>query len=654
MSKNNFTTKEVEKFADDLAVLAIEAVEKANSGHPGAPMGMARILAELFLNHLNFHPLKPDWDNRDRFVLSAGHASAALYSLLYLVGYPQMTLKQLKNFRQWGSLTAGHPEYHIELGIETTTGPLGQGISTAIGMALAALIQNNRYKDIFDHKVYTMASEGDIMEGVSYEACSLAGHLKLHNLVVFLDRNHITIDGEAELSFSEDIKKRFESQNWLVYEIDGHEVDQIRSTIHKAKKATKPVLIICQTHIGWRSQKQDKSIAHGSPLGQEALDQFKQKIGFDINQNFNPSSKSQDVKKRMTEKGQKLYEDWLQRKEDLPQDQQQQFLKEQQQRNNFPANVINWPNWEKGEKLATRNASGQILEELLQKLPQMIGGSADLTPSNNTLAAGIQDIKPSQFSGRYIRWGIREHAMGAILNGLSLHSNLLVYGGTFLIFSDYLRPSLRLAALMKTKVVFVFTHDSIGLGEDGPTHQPIEQLCSLRAIPNLQVIRPADANETSHAWRQALEYDGPTCLILTRQNINVTTKTNYSTFLQGGYVLHEDNEADITLMATGSEVSLAIDSQKALKDKKIKARVVSLPCWKQFQNSNDQVISQVMGTVPILGIEAGSSHGWGDLADYMIGIDEFGASAPGSILMKEYGFSVENVVEKVQKILQGN
>lgn len=643
-----FTNQQVQDFADNLAVLVVDMVEKANAGHPGAPMGMALPLSELFLNHLNFNPFEPTWINRDRFVLSAGHASAGLYALLHLLKYEEMTMEQLQLFRQWGGKTAGHPEYEPELGIEMTTGPLGQGISTAVGIALGAHLQNQRYPQVIDHQVFVMASEGDIMEGVSYEASSIAGHLGLSRLNVLLDRNHITIDGKAELSFDEDIRQRFEAQGWAVQEVDGTDIEQIRASLEQVKAEDKrPSLIICETHIGWRSSKEDSSGAHGSPLGAEVAAEFKKQLGYDEKQSFVVRDDISAIGEQAAKQGKKTFKAWQEKQ------QAKDLMNVEKLYQGNMTESIDWEalRWNQGKSMATRKASGKVLDAILPQIPHLIGGSADLTPSNNTLAAKIEDIQQDKFGGRYIRFGIREHAMGAILNGLALQGGIIPYGGTFLVFSDYMRPALRLAALMGVKSIFVFTHDSIGLGEDGPTHQPVEHLTSLRAIPNLNVVRPADANETALSWRWILEQEGPSCIVLTRQNVEVTTQASYEQFSRGGYVVHENEAAQITLLATGSEVSLAMQSVTALKEEGIEARVVSLPMWKTFLSQDMEYLSEVTGIVPVLGIEAGSPHGWYSIVDDIIGVEEFGASAPGGKVMEEYGFTVGKVVERALEMI---
>ncbi len=661
------SVSDVERFADTLAVLAAETVQKANSGHPGAPLGMARMLSELYLNHVRVDPAHPHWFDRDRFILSAGHASAGLYSLLHLSGYP-ISIEDLKQFRQWGSITPGHPERHLDLGIEMTTGPLGQGLATAVGVALGEKhLQaefNQPGQELLTHRVYVVASEGDIMEGISAEACSLAGHWGLDNLTVLLDRNHICIDGPTDLSFSEEIRGRFEAQKWFVQEIDGHDIEAIRQAVERSKQeAGRPSLIICNTHIGWRSAKQDSAGAHGEPLGQDNLQAFKTAVG--ATGEFNVPAEVAALREAKKAKGAELFAEFEKRFETY--EKTSPALAAEFVRRQSGELPTGWegalPFAEQLTSVATRKASGNVLDALVPVIPELIGGSADLTPSNNTRAKGMEDMLPPTFGGRYVHYGIREFAMGTILNGIAVEGGLIPYGGTFMVFSDYMKPAIRLAALMKIRVVYVLTHDSIGLGEDGPTHQPIEHLAALRSIPGLQVIRPADANETSVGWKMALSHQGPTALVLSRQNLKVLTSGTNQDAERGAYILSVEKGTDISrlhdgdgvstkldmiLVATGSEVSLAFDVADLLSSWGKSVRVVTMPCWEVYRTQSRAYQHMLLPEgVRKVGIEAASSFGWHEWVDEVIAIEGFGASAPGEIVMEKYGFTTEAIAKKL-------
>ncbi len=648
--------------ATTLRMLAADAVQEANSGHPGLPLGAADIATVLWTRFLKNNPADPLWPDRDRFVLSAGHGSALLYALLHLNGYP-LSLEEVKNFRQWGSRTAGHPEYEPDIGIEVTTGPLGQGISSAVGMALAERWLAARFNKsdfpIVDHYTYVLAGDGDLMEGVSHEACSLAGHLGLSRLIVFFDDNNISIDGSTDLSSSTDQLARFAAYGWHTLRVDGHDMATIDEAIQAAQAETeRPTIIACKTHIGLGSPWQDTAKVHGSPLGEENLRATKEHFGWPAEPHFYIPD---EAKARFEEKaalGAEKQKEW------------QELLSNY--REAYPDLGAQWeayvsgelpPGWEavfpdfsESKPLATRATSGQVLDAIAPKLPTLIGGSADLTGSNNTKAKSQFPVAAGDFSGDYIHYGIREHGMGAVMNGLALHG-LRPYGGTFLVFADYLRPTIRMAALMELPVIYVFTHDSIGLGEDGPTHQPVEQLASLRVIPNLVTIRPADGNETSQAWKVALERtQGPTALVLTRQGLPQIAPVD-NDLAKGAYVLSDPKwiAPEIVLIATGSEVEIALNAKAQLADEGIGARVVSMPSWELFDAQPDQYRASVLPEdVPRLAIETGVSLPWSHYVGAdgeVIGLDRFGASAPYQKIYQEFGFTAENVVEKAKEVL---
>jgi transketolase len=650
--------------------LAIDAIQKANSGHPGMPMGCAPIAYRLYTKYMKHDPANPKWINRDRFILSAGHGSMLLYSILHLCGY-KISLDDIRNFRQWKSITAGHPEYGLAPGVETTTGPLGQGFSNAIGMAIAqeylGSIFNKGDLKILDHFIYGICSDGDLMEGISHEAASLAGHLKIGKLIFFYDDNGITIDGSTKLAFSEDVGNRFEAYGWQVLNISNvNDLNKIDAAVESAQKEkNKPTLIITKTHIGFGSpNKQDKSSSHGSPLGEEEVKLTKKNLGWDDNKQFFIPDQVADHFNKMKSnfsnhenRWKKLFDTYREKYSTDAETLLKYF------NGDFGSEWIGaLPSFNNySEKIATRNVSGKVLNSLSTKLPTLIGGSADLSESNNTVINGQSVFSSENYSGRNIHFGIREHAMAGIVNGMALYGGVIPYCGTFLIFSDYMRPSIRLASLMKLKTIYVFTHDSIGLGEDGPTHQPIEQLAALRAIPGMVVIRPADANETVEAWKSALIHKGsPVALVLTRQKVQVLDRTKFASadnLSRGAYILVEsENKPDVIIMASGSEVALAVEAFYSLQAEGINARIVSFPSWELFEAQSDEYKESVLpGSIKArISIEAGVSQGWEKyLGDYgeAISIDKFGASAPSEVLFKEYGFTTEAVVKKVKSFI---
>jgi transketolase len=649
--------------ATTLRMLAIDAVQEANSGHPGLPLGAADMAIVLWTRFLKHDASQPTWPDRDRFVLSAGHGSALLYSLLHLAGYP-MPLEELKKFRQWGSLTPGHPEYDPEIGIETTTGPLGQGFGNAVGMALAERILAAKFNrpdfPIVDHNTYVIASDGDLMEGLSHEAASLAGHLGLSRLIVLYDDNHISIDGPTDLAYSDDVPGRFSAYGWHVQRVDGHDMQAVEEAVEAAiNESERPSLIACRTHIGLGSPGQDTAKVHGSPLGEEGVRQTKEKFGWDPNKRFFIPDEVATYFADYQREGAKEREAWQQ----LVNGYRAMYPELGEKWDRYVSGELT-PGWEKDlpdfsaeNPLATRVASGKVLNAIAADLPTLVGGSADLTPSNNTRTQDAKEIGRGDFSGSYIHFGVREHGMGSIMNGLALHG-MRPYGGTFLIFSDYMRPTIRLAAMMGLPVVYVFTHDSVGLGEDGPTHQPIEHLTSLRAIPNLLVLRPADGNETSAAWKVALERDsGPTALVLTRQGLPQICPAENG-LEQGAYVVKETSGGNpqVVIIATGSEVSIAMEALEQLDSQDLKGRVVSMPSWELFDAQSEVYRNSVLPPeIPRLAIEAGVSLAWGRYVDgsqgHVMGIDRYGASAPYKTIFEHYGLTAERVVEQVKKLV---
>ncbi|MBL4952750.1 transketolase [Neobacillus sp. OS1-32] len=661
---------------DDLSIttirtLAIDAIEKANSGHPGMPMGAAPMAYALWTRFMNHNPKNPHWFNRDRFILSAGHGSALLYSLLHLSGY-NLTMDDLKQFRQWGSKTPGHPEYGHTEGVEATTGPLGQGIAMAVGMAMAerhlASVYNKDQYELVNHFTYSICGDGDLMEGVSAEAASLAGHLKLGRLVVLYDSNDISLDGDLDKSFTESVKGRFESYGWQYLRVeDGNNLEEIAAALEEARNDLEhPTMIEVRTIIGYGSpNRAGTSGVHGAPLGADELKLTKEAYKWTFEEDFYvPEGVYENFNKLIGENGAKKEKEWnelfAQYKNQYPElaGQLEAAIKHE-----LPEG---WdkdiPVYSEGKSLASRASSGEVINGIAKNLPILIGGSADLAGSNKTTIKGTGDFKPGEYEGRNIWFGVREFAMGAAMNGIALHGGVKVFGGTFFVFSDYLRPAIRLAALMGLPVTYVFTHDSIAVGEDGPTHEPIEQLAALRAMPNLSVIRPADGNETAAAWKLAVESTNkPTALVLTRQNLPTlkgTDQNAYEGVSKGAYVVSPANKEtpDALLLATGSEVSLAVEAQKVLASEGVHVSVVSMPSWDRFEEQSQEYKESVLpkSVKKRLGIEMGASFGWhkyvGD-EGAVLAIDKFGASAPGEKVMEEYGFNVNNVVSLVKSLL---
>lgn len=651
-----------------IRTLAIDAVETAKSGHPGMPMGAAPVAYLLYTHFMRYNPKNPDWVNRDRFILSAGHGSMLLYALLYLNGY-DLSLDDLKKFRSLNSKTPGHPEYGHTAGVETTTGPLGQGFATGIGMAIAekyleTYFNRPSYK-MFDYRIFGIVSDGDLMEGISAEAASIAGHLKLDNIIYLYDDNSITIDGKTSLAFSEDVGARFKAYGWYVQEADGTDLSSITQALEACIKQTrKPSLIKVKTTIGFGSpNKQNTAEVHGSPLGKEETRLTKEVFGWDPDKEFFVPEKALDHFRQAIEKGRVIESDWNKKlkgyKDKYPKLSETLDLFMKKSRPLDWERILSEFSTNEG-KMATRKASGNMLDILSPAHPFLIGGSADLTPSNNTKPKTSQQFTSDNRLGRYINYGVREHAMGAIMNGLAL-SKFRPYGGTFLVFSDYMRGSVRIAALMGVPVIYVFTHDSVGLGEDGPTHQPIEHLAALRAIPNLTVIRPADASETALAWKIAIENKtGPTAIALTRQNVPVIDRVRYAPVEnaeKGGYIIADAEKPDLIIIATGSEVHLALDAYENLKKENISVRIVNMLSWEVFEEQTDEYKSTVLPQhiSKRLAIEAGSSFGWSKYIGRdgdTISIDRFGLSAPLGDVMKEFGFTAENVIKKAKELLQ--
>ncbi len=632
----------------------MDAVQKANSGHPGMPMGMADVATVLFKNFLKFNPKNPNWLNRDRFVLSAGHGSMLLYSLLYLTGYKSISLNDIKKFRQLNSICAGHPEYHPGTGIETTTGPLGQGIANSVGFAIAEEILKNKLgKDIINHKTYVLAGDGCLMEGISHEALSLAGHLKLKNLIMLFDNNSISIDGPTNLAVSDNFKKRFESYGWDYILIDGHNEKQISRALKKAQKAKKPTVISCKTIIGFGSpNKSGKASAHGSPLGEDEIKLVRKKLKWN-HPPFEIPKNILDEWRKIGSKGIKEAEKW--NKKNSKKIFYSSFLKNKSLRDyKEKQNAIN-----ESETMGTRKSSEKILSFLIKKIPNIIGGSADLSGSNNTKTKNHQIIKPGNFKGNYIHYGVREHAMCGIMNGLALHSELIPYGGTFLIFSDYCKPSIRLAAIMKQKVIYVMSHDSIGLGEDGPTHQPIEQLAGLRSIPNLNVFRPADTAETFECWDHAISFDGtPSIIAVSRQKVDPIRKefTKENKCSAGAYeISRTKSEIDLTILATGSEVNLAIEVSQKLATENIYSKVISMPCHELFDIQKKEYKFKILNeTKHKISIEASTTDYWKKYVGengIAFGIDDFGKSAPYQKIYEHFGLTTKNIVKKVKEMI---
>ncbi|WP_257350512.1 transketolase [Pseudalkalibacillus decolorationis] len=651
-----------------IRTLSIDSVEKANSGHPGMPMGAAPMAYTLWSKHMNHNPSNPEWFNRDRFVLSAGHGSMLLYSLLHLYGY-DVSMDDLKSFRQWGSKTPGHPEYGHTSGVEATTGPLGQGIAMSVGMAMAerhlAATYNREELDVIDHYTFSICGDGDLMEGVSAEAASLAGHLRLGRLVVLYDSNDISLDGELHMSFSESVEDRFKAYGWeVIFVEEGTDIDTLDKAIAQAKANTEqPTLIEVKTVIGHGSpNKSGKSASHGSPLGLDEVKMTKESYKWTFEEDFHVPAEVRDHFNELREAGANKEQQW----NELFDTYQNKYPELAQQLQTAMQGELpeGWdkelPTYKAGEdKLATRASSGEALNAIANRVPQFFGGSADLAGSNKTMMKDKGTFSRNDYSGRNIWFGVREFAMAAALNGMALHGGLKVFGGTFFVFSDYLRPAMRLSALMGMPVTYVLTHDSIAVGEDGPTHEPVEQLSSLRAMHNLGIIRPADGTEAVAAWKIALESETkPTALVLTRQGVPTLEGSSEEGVRKGAYVVSpvEEGPADAMLLATGSEVSLAVEAKSELEKEEIHVSVVSMPSWDRFEEQPQDYRESVLPKAinKRLAIEMGSSHGWhkyvGDNGD-ILAIDRFGASAPGDTVVKEYGFTVENVVAKVKALL---
>ena len=650
------------QLANAVRFLSIDAVQKANSGHPGMPMGMADVASVLFKEHLKFNPQNPSWVNRDRFILSAGHGSMLLYSLLYLTGYKNFPIDELKNFRQMNSICAGHPEYKKNSGIETTTGPLGQGLGNAVGLAIGEEIYRKKFSSkVVDHKTYVIASDGDLMEGISHEAMSLAGHLKLKNLIVFFDNNKISIDGPTSLSVSDNYKKRFESYGWNFIEVNGHNHKQISNAIKKASKSKKPNIISCKTIIGFGSpNKSGKSSSHGSPLGDEEIALVRKKLKWP-HASFEVPEDILKAWREIGKQGNTLEKKWstnLNKKNSKLKKELESIQNNINLKNlNSLINLEKEKYFKEKPSKATRECSSITIEAITKLLPEIIGGSADLSGSNNTKTKNSKVISSKNFNGNYIHYGIREHGMAAAMNGLALYGGLIPYGGTFLIFSDYCKPSIRLSALMGLKVIYIFSHDSIGLGEDGPTHQPIEQLAGLRAIPNLNVFRPADINETLECWQIALKSEHtPSAIALSRQKLPYVnpshTKENKSEL--GAYVVKSTSEdSAVTLIASGSEVELALQAQKELKEINIESKVVSMPCQELFDQQSkgykDKIINK---NVPVITIEASSLCSWEKYSKNNMGINTFGESAPFKEVYKHFNLTSAKIIELTKKIIK--
>ena len=653
--------------ANTIRGLSVDGVAAANSGHPGMPLGMADVCAVLWSEHMNFNPKNPKWLNRDRFILSAGHGSMLIYSLLHLYGY-DLSMDDLKAFRQWGSKTPGHPENFVTAGVETTTGPLGQGVANAVGFALAEASLAARYNregsEIIDHYTYVVAGDGCLQEGISHEACSFAGHNKLGKLIMLYDSNNITIDGPTHISFTEDTRKRFEAYGWQVLEIDGHDYDQINAAIAEAKKEkSKPSIIICKTIIGFGSpNRAGTSKAHGEPFPAEEIELMKEKLGLPKDKSFFVPDEISDLRAKTQEKGENLENKWNELWENYK-NKNQEAAKELENsiKGEISKEALDIPQFGSEKAIATRSASGTVLNHIAKYIPQLMGGSADLTPSNNTLPAGEESFSPENPKGRYIRYGVREHGMAAIMNGMALHGGVLPYSGTFFVFSDYMRPAMRMSALMEQQVVYVLTHDSIGLGEDGPTHQPEAHLWAYRMIPNMTVIRPMDANETAEAWKSALKNKkGPTCLVLTRQNLPVYDRAGLGwakseEAQKGGYVLCEDKDFEAIIIATGSEVELAVEAKTKLNEQGVKVRIVSMPSTNIFDEQPQEYKKSVLpkNILKRVAVEAGVTLGWYKyvgLEGRVIGLDRFGASAPYKTLYKEFGITTDAIVEAVNSL----
>jgi len=655
-NQNNLNLKAL---SNCIRMLSIDAVQKANSGHPGMPMGMSDIATVLFKSHFKFDPKDPTWIDRDRFIVSNGHGSMLLYSCLYLLGYEKITIENIKNFRQLHHPTAGHPEFGTIPGIETTTGPLGQGLSNAVGLAIAEKKLSFKFTSkLMDHYTYVFAGDGCLMEGLSHEACSLAGHLSLNKLILFFDDNSISIDGSTNLSTSDNIKKRFESYNWNYIQIDGHNFEEIDNAINQAKKSTRPTIIACKTTIGYGSpNKSGKASSHGSPLGEDEIELVRKELewefkAFEIPNNLLEEWRSFHFRNIETKDNWRKSNSIIFKSKEFA---NYFFNDENEKLNN---SIIEFKNFHINEETscATRKASELSLNLISNHLDNLLGGSADLTGSNNTKAKEMKIINADNFDGNYIHYGIREHAMAGVMNGIALHGGLKPYGGTFLVFSDYCRPSIRLSALMKIPVIYIMTHDSIGLGEDGPTHQPVEHLASLRAIPNLIVIRPCDIIETIEAWEIALKNSGPTVIVLTRQNLSQIKRSNKEDNLvkKGAYIVLNFDKYDATILSSGSEVEIACSASIKLKEQKnLNVRVVSIPSFELFEKNKDDYKKEIIGNKPVFGIEAGIINGWEKYlhAKHFIGMSTFGESGPYKKLYEHFEITDQNLIELIKKNL---
>jgi len=652
-----------------IKMLSVDAVQKANSGHPGLPMGVADYAYVVWTRFLRYNPEDTKWINRDRFVLSGGHGSTLLYSLLHLSKF-DLSLEDMKNFRQWDSKTPGHPEYGVTPGVDTTTGPLGQGFANGVGMAISGKIFENRFNTdnikLFDPYIYGIVTDGDLMEGISAEAASFAGHLGLGNIIYFYDDNHITIEGDTSLTFSEDVGKRFEAYDWQVIKIDPYNPDKIAKAIESGQKEkNKPTLIIGRTNIGKGSpNKQDCASAHGEPLGEEEVKLTKQNLGCPLEPAFYIPEETKEVFKICNEKKLSTYKEWKNKFEEykIKYPQKAESLNIWMNKA-IPENIADaLPDFE-NKPVATRNAGGEIMQAIAEKVPFLIGGSADLSPSTKTILKKYESINKGKFTGRNMHFGIREHCMGGVLNGMALFGGIIPYGSTFFVFSDYMRPSIRLAAIMKQQVIYVFTHDSIFVGEDGATHEPVEQAASLRLIPNLTVIRPADASETSAAWIEALKNEnGPTAILLTRQKVPVIDRNKYPSaenLSKGAYVLIDSKSSvpELVIIASGSEVSICMEATERLNEEGHNVKLVSIPSVEIFEKQSGSYIEQVLPSLcrKRLVVEAGSTAGWykyAGLDGKVLGIDEFGASAPYEILAEKFGFTADNVYKKALEIIE--
>jgi transketolase len=650
------------RIPNSLRFLSIDAIQKANSGHPGMPMGMADIATILFTEFLNFDPKKSNWPDRDRFVLSNGHGSMLLYSLLYLLGYPEPSINEIKRFRQLGSKTPGHPEYEFTTGVETTTGPLAQGLGNAVGMALAERIQNSRFgNSLVNHYTYAFAGDGCLMEGLSHEVLSFAGHMQLNKLIVFFDDNQISIDGPTSLASSDDTRKRIESYGWNFININGHNHVQIRKAIVKARKSSKPTMIACKTKIGFGSpNKEGSEKSHGAALGDKEIEQTRK----NLNWTYKPFVIPKDVLAYWRKSGKRSIKKRINWEKKLNTHKKSKEFKKSIG-NPITKNLIHRISKEfykqnnAIQKISTRKASEKVLNILIPEIPELIGGSADLTPSNNTKINPMSELNRRNYGGRYVHYGIREHGMASIMNGLSLHKGVIPYGGTFLIFTDYCRPSIRLSAIMGLKVIYIMTHDSIGLGEDGTTHQPVEHLLSLRSIPNLNIYRPCDLNETLDCWMDALVSDKPSVIALSRQDLSVITKPspiiNKNLIAPSAKVVYGSKKTrDITIVASGSEVEIAISAAEEINNQDLNATVVSMPCIENFTKRTKKNRESILGQAPLIVVEAGLSLGWRtyfDSLSHVVSVETFGSSAPKDDLYKHFKITKENIVSKALKII---